>query len=143
MESNGMPMQIQVSDATAALLRQSNKGHWLNLRADKVDAKGKGEMQTYWLTPHHSETHRTKSSSSTNMDLLESDADLHEALEAVERKLQSMGRLDQGGGSARSIRSGGGGEAAAVGPEPLPDLQSALAKRVPGARRFSSEQVDV
>jgi class 3 adenylate cyclase len=41
--------RIQVSQSTAdELIRVGNK-HWLVPRADKVVAKGKGEMQTYWL----------------------------------------------------------------------------------------------
>lgn len=132
MESNGVPMQIQISDATAALLREKNKGHWLTPRADMVVAKGKGEMQTYWLTSH-ADTQRTKSSShegsSTNMDL--ETEDLHEALEAVEQRLRSMGRLDE------DISAASGHS------DTVSSLQSALAKRVPSGRTFAAERVDV
>lgn len=31
------------------MLTQANKGHWLTARAEKIQAKGKGELQTYWL----------------------------------------------------------------------------------------------
>ena len=127
-----MPMQIQISDATAALLRDKNKGHWLTPRADKVVAKGKGEMQTYWLTSH-ADTHPTKSSShdgsSTNMDT--ETEDLHEALEAVEQRLRSMGRLDE------EIPAASGHS------DTVSALQSALANRVPSRRSFAAERVDV
>jgi hypothetical protein len=43
------PGRIQMSESTALLLMKANKGHWLKKREDKVDAKGKGELQTYWL----------------------------------------------------------------------------------------------
>jgi Adenylate and Guanylate cyclase catalytic domain len=51
MESNGAPNRIQVSESTAKLIQLSGKGHWLEARSDKVQAKGKGEMQTYWCDP--------------------------------------------------------------------------------------------
>lgn len=49
MESTGKPMHIQVSQATANALIAAGKSRWLHLRPDVVHAKGKGEMQTYWL----------------------------------------------------------------------------------------------
>jgi Adenylate and Guanylate cyclase catalytic domain len=52
MESNGAPNRIQLSEETAKLIQQAGKGHWLEERSDKVDAKGKGEMQTYWCDPN-------------------------------------------------------------------------------------------
>jgi class 3 adenylate cyclase len=52
MESNGAPNRIQVSESTATLIQLSGKGHWLQARSDKVHAKGKGEMQTYWCDPN-------------------------------------------------------------------------------------------
>ena len=36
MESNGKPGKIHVSEATASLLRKHGKGHWLEMREDKV-----------------------------------------------------------------------------------------------------------
>ena len=50
MESNGRPGSIQVSDTTAALLRAAGKSYWLIEREDRIVAKGKGEMKTYWVT---------------------------------------------------------------------------------------------
>ncbi|CAB9511106.1 Receptor-type guanylate cyclase gcy [Seminavis robusta] len=48
MESNGVPERIHVSQATADLLVSQGKGNWLTPREDKVVAKGKGELQTYF-----------------------------------------------------------------------------------------------
>jgi class 3 adenylate cyclase len=50
MESTGMQGCIQISQATADLLRLDGKDHWFAAREDKVVAKGKGLMQTYWLS---------------------------------------------------------------------------------------------
>lgn len=49
MESTGIKGCIQVSQETADLLIAAGKGNWLEPRKEKVVAKGKGEMQTYWL----------------------------------------------------------------------------------------------
>lgn len=49
MESNGQPHKIQVSEATAKILHKQGRGKWLQAREDKIQAKGKGELQTYWI----------------------------------------------------------------------------------------------
>lgn len=49
MESTGERGRIQISSATAELLRAADKGDWFEPRAEKVMVKGKGEFQTYWL----------------------------------------------------------------------------------------------
>ena len=52
MESTGGKNLIQVSQATADQLRTSSKGHWLTKRENCVSAKGKGNIQTFWLQPN-------------------------------------------------------------------------------------------
>jgi hypothetical protein len=42
---------IQVSQQTADLIVSAGKGHWLRKRDELVHAKGKGELQTYWMKP--------------------------------------------------------------------------------------------
>ncbi|KAG2490146.1 hypothetical protein HYH03_011450 [Edaphochlamys debaryana] len=49
MESNSVAMQIQVSEATAELLRKAEGGFRLESRGP-VSVKGKGTMETFWLT---------------------------------------------------------------------------------------------
>lgn len=49
MESTGKPGRIQISEATAGILSAGGKGHWLRERGDRIVAKGKGEMKTFWL----------------------------------------------------------------------------------------------
>ena len=49
MESNGKPNQIQLSQETANLIQAADKSHWLEPREDKILAKGKGVLNTYWL----------------------------------------------------------------------------------------------
>lgn len=49
MESTGVPGRIQVSAETAQELSLYNKSHWLMERLDKIEAKGLGELTTYWV----------------------------------------------------------------------------------------------
>lgn len=49
METTALPGTIQLSKATADLLITAGKQRWLTARADKIQAKGKGELQTFWL----------------------------------------------------------------------------------------------
>ncbi|KAL7574161.1 hypothetical protein ACA910_014840 [Epithemia clementina (nom. ined.)] len=50
MESTSRPNKIQISQETTDLLNDANKGHWCEKRLDLVEAKGKGLLQTYWLS---------------------------------------------------------------------------------------------
>jgi hypothetical protein len=58
MESNSLAGKIQVSQETADLLTAAGKQHWLTPREDKIVAKGKGELQTYWLSTKSSGSSR-------------------------------------------------------------------------------------
>jgi hypothetical protein len=49
IETTGKKNMIHISETTANILQAFGKGHWTKLREDKVNAKGKGEMTTYWL----------------------------------------------------------------------------------------------
>lgn len=50
MEHNGQPGKIHLSADTASLLIAVGKGKWITPRESKIVAKGKGEMQTFWLS---------------------------------------------------------------------------------------------
>lgn len=49
MESNGVKGCIHVSQATADALIATGKQQWLTERQDRIVAKGKGEMVTYFV----------------------------------------------------------------------------------------------
>jgi hypothetical protein len=49
IESSGMRNRIHLSHETAELLHAAGKSNWMARRTDTIVAKGKGEMQTYWL----------------------------------------------------------------------------------------------
>jgi len=72
MESTGKKGRIQLSQATARLLQAAGKARWIKSREQKIVAKGKGELTTYWVDPkrkkndldcslHNIHTPRTKS----------------------------------------------------------------------------------
>jgi class 3 adenylate cyclase len=65
MESTGLRDKIQVSQDTADLLIAAGKSKWLTPREEKVVAKGKGEMQTYWVAVGKSETKSSLDETST------------------------------------------------------------------------------
>jgi class 3 adenylate cyclase len=52
MESNGEPGRIHISEQTANELAAKGKSSWVTHRKDKIVAKGKGELQTYWASLH-------------------------------------------------------------------------------------------
>lgn len=61
MESTGQKGRIQVSQATADILTAAGKGHWLTKREERVEAKGKGSLQTYFVTPTTSASRTARS----------------------------------------------------------------------------------
>mmetsp|Transcript_17457 Transcript_17457/g.50332 ORF Transcript_17457/g.50332 Transcript_17457/m.50332 type:complete len:217 (-) Transcript_17457:802-1452(-) len=79
LESTGKPGKIHVSRATANILTRRGKQGWLEERQDKVMAKGKGEMETYWVriraSSPGSETDDMSNSASCYGDLSAEDED--------------------------------------------------------------------
>jgi hypothetical protein len=51
IENTGEPGRVHASKGTVDLLVEAGKGHWANIRKDLVTLKGKGELQTYWVSP--------------------------------------------------------------------------------------------
>lgn len=50
-QSNGVRCKIQISQETADLLKGHGKESWIKPREDKINAKGKGQLPTWWLLP--------------------------------------------------------------------------------------------
>jgi class 3 adenylate cyclase len=86
METNGSPGLIHVSQQTADELIAKGKSSWVTPRADKITAKGKGEMQTYWVSPR--EMASTVISSAISSDIPEM------AISKTVNPLASDGNLD-------------------------------------------------
>jgi len=66
MESTGQQNRIQVSQNTADLLIAAGKERWLTAREELVNAKGKGQLQTYWLGRIRSRSISTYSDTSSD-----------------------------------------------------------------------------
>jgi hypothetical protein len=65
MESTGVANAIQVSQETADLVIAYGKSHWLVQREEKIQAKGKGTMQTFFLDTNKMSKPYTSSPRST------------------------------------------------------------------------------
>jgi len=89
MESTGQRDRIQISQDTADLLIAAGKSEWLKMRKDKVHAKGKGEMQTYWLTLGGS---KSESVASSGADEVSDIQPSHEAVDAEHAALTASKR---------------------------------------------------
>ena len=50
IENSGVPNRIHCSQEFAEMLINAGKGQWLEKREDTVVAKGKGALQTFWVT---------------------------------------------------------------------------------------------
>jgi hypothetical protein len=88
-----------LSAETASLLVAAGKGHWLEKREKTVVAKGKGELDTFWLKPRiptESDTPDDKTSSAGDSDI----AELIDGFQAVFRtdtaKLNRLIRFNVG-----------------------------------------------
>eukprot|EP00980_Cylindrotheca_fusiformis_P001907 scaffold437_cov111-Cylindrotheca_fusiformis.AAC.5 len=77
MESSGERNSIQVTQVTAGLLTDAGYERWLIPRSSRISVKGKGEMQTYWVSKAKSPVAKAtdmKSEMSTVDETTESDA---------------------------------------------------------------------
>lgn len=76
MESTGAPSRIQMSKETADLLVAAGKQNWIKEREEKIKAKGKGEMQTWWLDIRHEGSQSVSSGNSNSDRYFEDDGSL-------------------------------------------------------------------
>ena len=68
MESNGIPGRVHLSQATADELAAAGKGDWLIPREDKIVAKGKGELTTFFAVVPFNTSRDTTMTRSTMSD---------------------------------------------------------------------------
>ena len=64
METTGAPNRIHLSQEIVDLLLDAGKSHWVSRREDKVVAKGKGVLNTFWLETMCSDLYESKTSQS-------------------------------------------------------------------------------
>jgi Adenylate and Guanylate cyclase catalytic domain len=92
MESTGTRDKIQISQSTADLLIGANKSHWIKPRDDAIDAKGKGMMQTYWLSLCSKKATSSSGHSDTGTN---SDGAAHEAMSVTSIKDELESKEDR------------------------------------------------
>jgi class 3 adenylate cyclase len=68
MESNGLPGKIHISQETVRHLIVAGKEHWVVPREERVVAKGKGELQTYWLVTTKASNHTRSETASSETE---------------------------------------------------------------------------
>lgn len=89
MESTGLPDKIQVSQKTADLLIAGGKESWLAAREEPVSAKGKGQLQTYWLERRSRSASNSACSDDVSSDLEERQLPFHHGA-AIDPKIQRL-----------------------------------------------------
>ena len=87
MESTGKPGHVQISQETADLLISAGKENWVRPRDDRVAAKGKGILQTYWLV------YSGRSDDDGHSTSGYSDRDVDQPIEATKSSKSSGGEL--------------------------------------------------
>jgi len=98
LESTGTRNRVHLSKETADLLSKGGKGHWLEKRQDKIEVKGKGTMQTFWLKPRLGSPHdqsvrstsRTSDSGSESTDDVGINARAHTTPDETSVSVESM-----------------------------------------------------
>lgn len=68
IETTGQKNKIHMSLETTELLIAAGKSHWVVERKDKVQAKGKGNLDTFWLEIRRSSDESTSDPSNTDWD---------------------------------------------------------------------------
>lgn len=88
MESTGAKNRVHISEQTRTALVLAGKAHWVIARDDKVVAKGKGELQTYWLNVSQG-TDMTSSGCTDNSD------DINVIFQETSSKLSKLSGKDE------------------------------------------------
>eukprot|EP00980_Cylindrotheca_fusiformis_P013557 scaffold3456_cov112-Cylindrotheca_fusiformis.AAC.3 len=75
MESSGERSRIQISEATADLIKEAGLARWIIRRSRTINVKGKGEMQTYWVCKSHSSIQPKSTDLKSQMETLDEGAE--------------------------------------------------------------------
>ena len=98
IETGGMADRIHLSTETANQLKELGKSKWITKREDMIIAKGKGELQTYWLSVNFAGAASTRSSeynASTASEINDKDddaaggMDVHAKLAILKRSVET------------------------------------------------------
>jgi hypothetical protein len=89
IESTGVPSKIHASKSTVDLLNEAGKCKWAVKREDQVYLKGKGELETYWVSSIL--VSRTQSSASASSPILPSNsADIETPTQTIDKKAKDL-----------------------------------------------------
>ena len=91
MESNGIPGRIHVSQQVAEELEKHGHGRWVQAREDKIHAKGKGEMQTYFVVGTSSTSSPSRGSSEVGSEFDDTTARAQALMDASEYDETTVG----------------------------------------------------
>lgn len=104
MESTGIRNRIQISEETARELTEAGKEQWLTRRDEAVQAKGKGELSTYWIFEKNCSS--VVGSTGSSLELENSDsianAEIKQSMRGRRRRLIDW-NVDLFAGSIRKI----------------------------------------
>ena len=92
IESSSATGRIHVSQATAQLLKESGKEHWLVPRQDRIQAKGKGQLTTYWVEVNE-KANSTGMSSNEGTSVGDSAPEDEEEQRLIEWNVEMLSRL--------------------------------------------------
>lgn len=95
IESHGKKNRIHISKETASLLEAAGKAHWVTPREDKIVAKGKGEMVTFWLNMTKVEDPQSSSSGYSSGPFTSMDSKQQPGIGSMEQPLQDLGASNE------------------------------------------------
>eukprot|EP00980_Cylindrotheca_fusiformis_P012399 scaffold3044_cov103-Cylindrotheca_fusiformis.AAC.2 len=81
MESSGERSRIQISQTTADMLTEAGLARWIIPRSTKIDVKGKGGMQTYWVTRSNKSIQPKATNMKPEMETLDEGGEAEESSE--------------------------------------------------------------
>lgn len=102
IETTGTRNRIHISKSTADLLSEMGKGHWFIPRGDKVSAKGKGELETFWLKLIRSGDNGSVVSASSNVP---TESSMAEAAKAEQSPAMLKRRMSMQGSIQRKLQN--------------------------------------
>eukprot|EP00980_Cylindrotheca_fusiformis_P015000 scaffold4117_cov97-Cylindrotheca_fusiformis.AAC.7 len=101
MESSGERSRIQISQDTADMLTEAGLSRWFIPRSSKINVKGKGEMQTYWVCKSHRSIQPKTANMKSEMETLDEGAETEKSSETGDEgdsellRVEGMNRIER------------------------------------------------
>eukprot|EP00980_Cylindrotheca_fusiformis_P013555 scaffold3456_cov112-Cylindrotheca_fusiformis.AAC.1 len=94
MESSGERSRIQISEATADLIKEAGLARWILPRSRTINVKGKGEMQTYWVCKSHRSIQPKSADLKSQMETLDEGTETEKSSETGEEGDSELLRVE-------------------------------------------------